>query len=318
MVRNIPKLNNRSRFSKILRQINKLFIRTGNKKEFEDCSRIYEIGIESLIILLFTHPIKALYVICLSIHWFRNYFGEQKKYHNKRYLIYTQHDQKIPFKPNQDVIYVYLYPLLYAIALEAAKKVNLKEMKRIVKCFKEMTSIAAESFDKYPSVSPRFLNHDRFMLNVVYNNDKPYNCCPSLHIAFALGLYNIGCRYFLKDPLFKTIEHATLHIFNSVMYTKQHSILDVAWGMLLADNVFKKNYDFKFPSFSKQFKILKKDNLNINYSELLKIYKEAKELSNRKSVSNAIGIYLKKHKYPKVKSEKNAYFSTRTKKISYF
>lgn len=76
-----------------------------------------------------------------------------------------------------------------------------------------------------------------FMCRIIYANDMPYNVCPSLHCYEAVCIHimtfygtHLKKRYALR------ISSAVLAVLIclSTVYTKQHSIIDMVVGILLA------------------------------------------------------------------------------------
>jgi len=269
-------------------------------EQFDEASRNVEIAAEGLGGLIKNHPLKFLLVLKAVGDWQRRYFGSQKDLADKpRYLVYTQLDNKIPFVPQEDILYTYMISQIAYVANELAGVVSARQMKYITECFIALNDIGVEAFYKHPTTMPRFRDHQRLSLKVIQHLDEPLNCCPSLHIAYSLLLD--GIAEFVIKPLrnrrdaFKSIRFSTIGMFNSVLYTKQHSILDVAFGMLCARIVFEERFDMPFNDFVSVFPSLEDDH-PIPYDDIVRIYEEA--LAIRTSVDNLaeiLGIYLEKH-----------------------
>ena len=87
---------------------------------------------------------------------------------------------------------------------------------------------------------------------MIYAADKPTNVCPSLHCYEALtihigmvqsGLFKKGKR------LFQTVSVLTLALIClSTVFIKQHSVVDVAAGLLLAAPMYVLVYKWIMPS----------------------------------------------------------------------
>ena len=108
-------------------------------------------------------------------------------------------------------------------------------------------------------------------------------------------------------------------MFNSVLYTKQHSLIDIAFGILCSKIVFENNFSEEFNNFFSEFDSLKKDHPKINYCEIKNIYSEALEIYQKKNnFSESVGLYLNNHGFIKIKSNENVnktYFDTKKRKI---
>ncbi|MBI4440267.1 hypothetical protein HY638_04820 [Candidatus Woesearchaeota archaeon] len=274
---------------------------------------------------IFTHhPVKGISVLNGIYHWVRKYSGAQKNARDKdRYLIYTQHDHKIPFMPEEDIMYTYMIAQISVILNELAGLVKNKELKDITEIFQDANDIAVEVFSEYPTTMPRFLGHRRINLKVIQGVDKPLNCCPSLHIAYSVLLDNIGESVIAgrseKNDVAASIQYSTLRMFNSVLYTKQHSIVDVAFGILCARIAYERKFNRKFNDLTKTFRLMEQDYPDINYREIKRIYFDGVAgLGKQKSLKEIVGEYLKNNSYPLVKPGTDltgCYFDTKRKEI---
>ncbi len=291
--------------------------------QFDDASRNVEIAIEGLGRLIRHHPQKSVYVLRGIGHWLRQYFGAQRRAINKpRYLVYTQLDKPIPFVPAEDILYTYMIAQIAYVTSELAGIVSARQMGHIARGFIKMNSIGVQAFDRYPTLMPRFLDHDRLSLKVVQRLDKPLNCCPSLHIAYSLFLDGVGVLLFkpqaTKREVFESVRFSTIGMFNSVLYSKQHSILDVAFGMLCARLVFEQWFDQPFDDFVSAFPSMARDH-PIPYEEIAGIYEEACAIQKRGgSLAETLGTYLRAHGYQRVEPDEEiglSYFDTVRKRI---
>ncbi|MBF0120457.1 MAG: hypothetical protein HQK79_16600 [Desulfobacterales bacterium] len=299
-----------SHFSLCLRAILKPIILSFSDKKYREdyatqfdlASRNVEITIETLMKLFLFHPVKNAFVLNTVGNWLHTYFKVQFETKNfEKYYVYTQHDNQIPFYPEEDIMYTYMISQISYVANELAKIFTAKEMNYLASCFVELNNFATYTHNKYQTLMPRFANHNRLTLKVIQHIDKPYNCCPSLHIAYTLLLDNVIEKFFYtnthkqskkKTQTFESIRYSSIRMFNSVLYTKQHSILDVAFGMLCSHIVFEKKYKQKFNNLIYIFDDLKKDNPYINYEVIKEIYVEGMELYEKK-----ISFYKQSHEY---------------------
>lgn len=279
-----------------------------HNEQFPIASKNLEIMLEDLLETTVKHPIKTAPVYHAVGNWVISYFKAQKKTHEKLcFDVYTEHDKLIPFKPQEDIMYAYMISQLAYVASQVTKKLTFKEMKSFVKGFIELNDLAVDTFNQYPTVMPRFHDHDRLTLRVVQHIDEPVNCCPSLHIAYSIYLDNVAQKV-LNEPkdkdCFESIRTSTKAMVNSVLYTKQHALIDVAGGILAAQIIFEDTYNDPFNNFIHVFDELKYDHLEIDYDRIERMYNELKsDFANIGSFPNAIGNYLKKHNYPVVRRE---------------
>ncbi|MFH1828645.1 MAG: hypothetical protein ABH824_05280 [Nanoarchaeota archaeon] len=322
-------LQGRSSFSKVIHPwLRKAFFPIVGKddpqafeEQFPLASRNVEIMVEYLLKML-KYPVKSSLVgLCIS-DWFTNYFGAQKKTADDlHYLVYTKSDHEVPFKPEEDIMYTYMVSQLAYIGNELVKTCSLKNMKIVTDCFRRANRLGTEVFYRYPTVMPRFTIHDRISLKVIQDVDKPLNCCPSLHITYSLLLDNIGEKVVYlpekNEDAWRSVRTATEEMVNSVLYTKQHSLVDVAFGMLTAKMVFEQIFpDLKFNDFMDVYSEMQESNPDVSYDKIKLIYSQANDIQqmlkrskSQDDLSSIVGIYFKDKKFPLVNpGENNAYF----------
>jgi membrane-associated phospholipid phosphatase len=143
-------------------------------------------------------------------------------------------DNKIPFIPS----FEYLYFLCYIIPFTPLLVINdTSKMNALIWAFVFMNLAAFLIFLIYPVVVPRpeMLNENTityFLINLQHSLDKPVNNFPSLHAANALLIYLL-CRNYYKWLDVLLILVAT-GIGISALFIKQHYLLDILTGYLLA------------------------------------------------------------------------------------
>ena len=100
--------------------------------------------------------------------------------------------------------------------------------------------------DLRPEVFPR-QNVFTWVLSIIYAFDTPTGVCPSLHVAYSIGIASVWAKK--KDApvaLRVFIVALCVMICLSVMFVKQHSAVDVLWALpvaLLAELiVFRRRY----------------------------------------------------------------------------
>ncbi len=292
-------------------------------EQFEDASRNVEVAVEGTLQLVNRHFLKAMPILGGVGNWLTTYFGAQENAEDRdRYLVYTEHDHRIPFRPDQDVLYAYMVCQIAYLANELAEVLSRKEMKAFAGGFTALNEVGAEAFRAHPSVMPRFLGHDRLALRVVQRLDRPLNCCPSLHIAYALLLDNLartlGDRTDALREALDSVRSVTLGMFNSVLYTKQHSLLDVAFGILCARIVFEERYEGVFDDLTRALPAMAADH-PIPYDEIVTIYRSAWAMRGEtEPLAETLGRYLQQHGYRTVPPDEDvagAYFDTRARAI---
>ena len=105
-------------------------------------------------------------------------------------------------------------------------------------------------YPSYQNLRPEVFPRENFLtmvMGAIYAFDTPTGICPSLHIAYSLGIVSVG----LKDKRFPTIlkvllVFVVLMISLAVCFVKQHSAIDVLMalpvGLIAEILVYGKDY----------------------------------------------------------------------------
>jgi membrane-associated phospholipid phosphatase len=109
--------------------------------------------------------------------------------------------------------------------------------RRAMKAYLTVLTIAYVGFVAYPTVAPRpaVIVGDGFAawsLRLQYELDWPYNCFPSLHVAHSF-VSALTCYRVHKGVGLAAVLWASL-IGVSTLFTKQHYVVDVVGGTLIA------------------------------------------------------------------------------------
>lgn len=144
-------------------------------------------------------------------------------------------DRVVPLRPSWALIYGSLY--LFLIVLPVLVIRQQEHIRRTVSAYLMVWITAFVCFVVYPTVAPRPIEicgqgFGVWGLQMLYSMDAPYNCFPSLHVAHsfvsALTCYRVHRRLGVA-----TVVCASL-VAVSTLYSKQHYILDVIAGVILA------------------------------------------------------------------------------------
>jgi len=276
--------------------------------QFTEASRNVEIAAEGLLRIGFTHPIKVLPVAGTITHWAMTYFTAQKKLKKEdQWLIYTEEDHQVPFKPEYDTFYSYMVSQISVLIDEVVRVAPYGQVSKLAKLCRNLNREGNKAYTAFPSRMYRPTEHNRLSLKVVQYLDEPLNCCPSLHIAYSVALYNVSKNVLdfpNKSPEFwQDLETAAIGMFDSVMYTKQHSFIDVAVGMLAAEIVFRRTYPgVAFADFTELLDRMGKTNTEIPYERIKEIHSRARELYGiHGSLVHCVGALFEEMNIPKVK-----------------
>lgn len=177
-----------------------------------------------------TLPMVALFAI-VPVYL---YIGELVQHGEVIHVPELALDRMVPLRPEWSVV----YGSLFLAALLPVFVVHQQELvRRTILAFLAVWLFSYVCFLAYPTIGPRpatVAGEGFFVwaLHAIYSSDVRYNCFPSLHVAQCF-LAALACHRVHRGV--GAIAGAwALLVGLSTLYTKQHYILDVLAGMLLA------------------------------------------------------------------------------------
>ena len=149
------------------------------------------------------------------------------------HVIHCALDDWIPFNEYFAVFYCFWYVLLIASLLYYFLY-DIDSFKRLQIYIMITQAVAMLAYIVYPSVQllrPAVMPRDNFFCHVmalIYAFDTPTGVCPSLHVAYSMGIASIWCRDKQAPGAWKGfVVFCTIMISLSVAFVKQHSVLDI-------------------------------------------------------------------------------------------
>jgi membrane-associated phospholipid phosphatase len=144
-------------------------------------------------------------------------------------------DGAIPLVPAWALVYGALYAALLALPLFVVREEG--HLQRTVYAYISVWITAYACFLVYPTVAPRpelveVRGFSEWGLSLLYGMDPPYNCFPSLHIAHSF-VSALTCLRVHRGVGIAASTGALL-VALSTLFTKQHYVLDVVAGVLMA------------------------------------------------------------------------------------
>lgn len=160
------------------------------------------------------------------------------------HVIHSTLDDLIPFNEYFAVFYCFWF-LLLAASLLYFFLYDIDSFKHL-QIFLMITQAGAMLvYILYPSIQllrPQVFPRDNFFTHVmafIYAFDTPTGVCPSLHVAYSMGIASVWLRYKPAPRAWKVfVVFAVVMISASVAFVKQHSVIDIAAALplgLLAD-----------------------------------------------------------------------------------
>ena len=156
------------------------------------------------------------------------------------HLVHSPLDDAIPFLEGFAIPYCFWFALI-VISLGWFLLYDVESFKRL-QVFIIITQIGAMIVyilwpsvqDLRPTVFPRdnFLTH---LMAFIYSVDTPTGVCPSLHVAYSLGMASCWCKCKKASPWWKAfVVLAAVVISIATAFVKQHSVIDIFAALPLA------------------------------------------------------------------------------------
>ena len=149
------------------------------------------------------------------------------------HVIHSHLDDFIPFNEFFAIFYCFWYVLLVASLLWFFLY-DIDSFKRL-QIFIIITQVVAMiCYIIYPSVQdlrPETFPRDNFLTHVmafIYAFDTPSGVCPSLHVAYSMGIASVWLKYKPAPKAWKVfVVFSVVMISISTAFVKQHSVIDI-------------------------------------------------------------------------------------------
>ena len=150
------------------------------------------------------------------------------------HVIHSALDDRIPFNEFFFIPYCFWY-LLIVISLVYFALYDVENFKNL-QIFIIITQVVAMTvYILYPSVQnlrPTEFARDNFftwLAGIIYTFDTPTGVCPSLHVAYSLGIGSCWLKEKSASKLWKGfVVFSVILISLSTAVVKQHSVIDIA------------------------------------------------------------------------------------------
>jgi PAP2 superfamily. len=157
------------------------------------------------------------------------------------HIMHTKLDSHIPFIKEFVIPYVfwYIYMIATIIYFGFVSRKDFYRLTALMLLGMVVACIIYLIFPNGQNMRPQITQSDVFsrMIKYLYSVDTPTNVAPSLHvfdsIAIHLGLVNC---YKTKDKMWLKVTSfiCMILICASTVFIKQHSLVDVFWGAMMA------------------------------------------------------------------------------------
>ena len=155
------------------------------------------------------------------------------------HIIHCRLDDIIPFNEYFLIFYCFWYILIF-ISLLYFLLYDIHSFRHLQIFIMITQAVAMIIYIVYPSIQllrPEVMPHDNALCSLmlfIYNFDTPTGVCPSLHVAYSIGIASVWTKCRKASKGWKAfIVFSTVMICISVMFVKQHSAVDVAAAIAL-------------------------------------------------------------------------------------
>ena len=153
------------------------------------------------------------------------------------HVIHCALDDAIPFQEGFAVFYCYWYVLLVG-SLGWFLLYDIQSFKRL-QCYIMITqAVAMLAYIVYPSIQllrPETFERDNLLTRLmafIYAFDTPTGVCPSLHVAYSMGIASAWCHRKDTPGWWKALAVVSAVLISlSTAFVKQHSVVDIAMAI---------------------------------------------------------------------------------------
>ena len=178
-------------------------------------------------------------IICFSVNGVI-YWGTQHLMQNKKhYDLTTKLDNQIPLVKEWVIIYVACY-LFWAVNYILISREGKEKWYRFVFADLLARLICGIIFTVFPTTNIRPMvsgnGLSSWLMNFIYHIDPATNLFPSIHCLVSWFCF-VGIRDSKKIPLWYKVFSCifAVLVFASTQFTKQHYLIDIAGGIIIAE-----------------------------------------------------------------------------------
>ena len=152
---------------------------------------------------------------------------------SRLHIVHSVLDDMIPFAEGFAVAYCFWF-LLIVISLGWFLLYDVDSFKKLQVFIMVTQAVAMLVYIVWPSMQdlrPAAFPRDNFLTHVmafIYRFDTPTGVCPSLHVAYSIGMASVWCKCAKASPWWKAfVVIAAVIISAATAFVKQHSVIDI-------------------------------------------------------------------------------------------
>ncbi len=242
-----------------------------------------------------------------ALRYWRHYFGSRRFPEDQEfYVVYTSLDHSIPFQPDSTLDY-WLVNLKFVPTFVRLGGATSRELfDEIRHAYVDIAREGSAAFRKVPTIMPRCGRRGGRALHAARALLRPINCSPSLHTAVPFYAYNLGAHY-LPDEEPKLRRYVG-DIVSTVIKSKLHALIDVAFGIQLARKATKERLGLDFHDLEFFFTHEQQQKDGVPYDQVFRMYHEIDDLQatiedGANKLPSVMELYFKRTGLPRVRRE---------------
>ena len=255
-------------------------------------------------------------------YWLRYFSNRRFPKDQEFYVVYTSLDHSIPFQTNSALDYWLVNFRFIPTSIRLGDSATGESFNDIRRAYVDIAREGCAAFRAVPTIMPHLKGHDGYALRAAQALLRPVNCSPSLHTAVPFFAYNLVAKYFPeKEP---ELRQYVGDIVSTVIKTKLHALIDVAFGMFLARKAIGDKLGSNFNDLEFFFTQVKKSQDRIPYEHIYRMYREINDLEKTtegkgKELPRIMERYFQEIGLPRVRREQsNCLYDLERKVLVYF
>ncbi len=254
-------------------------------------------------------------------YWLR-YFGNRRfPAEQEFYVVYTSMDHNIPFQPHSALNYWTCYLEFVPTAMRLGSVTSREFFGEIKHAFVDIAREGCAAFKAVPTIMPRLSDHNGHALHAAQALLKPVNCSPSLHTAAPFYAYNLAATYFPEKEA--DVRQHVGDVVSTVIRTKLHAMVDIAFGIFLARNAIEDKLGLDFVDLESFFTEVQERKDGIPYEHVYRMYHEINDLDRAsgggaRRLPEVMERYFREIGLPRVRRERsNCLYDLEQKELVY-
>jgi len=262
--------------------------------------------------LLFTESVME--------YWWRYFSNRKFSGDQKFYVVYSDLDHDIPYQTDTDINYWLINFKIILPTLKLGDVLPDKRFNEVRQAYLALVRQGITAFREVPTVMPHFGEYTGLPF-LAKSLLKQINCSPSLHTAAPFLIYNMGAEYLpAEEP---ALRRHIGDIVSTVIKTKKHALIDVAFGMFLCQTTVEDRLGLKFRSLESFFTQEQTTRDKIPYEHIYRMYNEINDLAKmrpggRAALPGLMENYFQEIGLPRIKREEsNCLYDLKQKTLVY-